>query len=149
MGTVFGALMGTQNVALKYSNKSEKRIIEEIRIISKFSHKNVMKIIPIKEVDNRFLIMDLAFGDLHDFLKAQYYKSSKKLLSFAKIRDTISDVISGIDYIHSRGYVHLDIKTINILIYENTINGIPTITAKVTDFDFTQKYKNRITRQLI
>ena len=145
-GTVISAVMGERKVALKFSHKSQQKISEEIQVISLFSHKNVMNIIPIEEVDNRFLVMDLAFGDLQDFIKAEY-KSSKKLLSFAEIRNIISDVISGVHHIHSKGFVHLDIKLINILIYENNINGIQRITAKVSDFDFTQTY--RISEQLI
>ena len=147
MGTVCGALMGGRKVALKFSTKSQKTISEEIGVISLFSHKNVVNIIHIEEVDNRFLIMDLAFGDLQDFIEAEYYKNDEKLLSFAQIRDIISDIISGVHHIHSKGFVHLDIKTINILIYEKNINGIQAITAKVSDFDFTQTY--RTTEQLI
>ena len=140
IGTVCRALMGGKRVALKFSTKSSQKISEEIRVISKFSHKNVMKFIPI-EVENRFLVMDLAFGDLHDFIKAEY-KSCKKLLSFAQIRDIISDVISGVHHIHHKGFVHLDIKIINILVFKKkNINGIKRITAKVSDFDFTQKYR--------
>ena len=145
-GTVLGAVMGTEKVALKFTTKSPQKISEEIQVISLFSHKNVMNIIHIEEVENRFLIMDLAFGDLQDFIEREY-KSSKKLLSFAQIRDIISDIISGVHHIHNKGFVHLDIKTINILIYEKNINGIQRITAKVSDFDFTQTYRR--TEQLI
>ena len=58
-----------------------------------------------------------------------------------KSEDIISDVISGVHHIHHKGFVHLDIKIINIFVFVKNINGTKRITAKVSDFDFTQRYR--------
>ena len=70
------------------------------------------------------IIMELAAeGTLTDFLKSKPPK--------AEVEKVIQDIIKGVDYLHSEGILHRDLKPGNILITRNRM-GQPV--AKITDF---------------
>lgn len=88
-------------------------------------------------LNNIYLVLEYAkYGDLHSFLIKYHSEISKKKtnqkksLSFLPhnlIRFILSEILTGLDYIHSSGYAHNDLKTENILIVGNGH-------IKITDF---------------
>ena len=129
-GTVF---------ALKQMCKAEivsmgqvEHIMQETKILSSISHPFVTnKYGAIVTPGNLILIMEFCpGGDLFD----QLYK--KKHFSLADTRVFVSQVLLPIEYLHSLGIVHRDLKLENILVAQDG-------SLKLTDFGFAKHIKYR------
>ena len=55
--------------------------------------------------------------------------------SFEEVRKAFTQIVQGLDYIHSMGLIHLDIKFDNVLINEEDC-------VKISDFGLTKNKKN-------
>ena len=104
--------------------KMKQYIDQEISIIKKLKHRNVIKLYEvIIENDEMYLIFEYCSrGDLTDFLKNK--PLSEK---FAKIY--IKQLVCGLQYLVENDVIHRDLKPANILITED-------YTLKITDFVF-------------
>ena len=104
----------------------EINVRREIMILKKLSHINIIKLFhsfqdPIK--DKIYLILEYCLGDLQTLLD----NSINKLFSLFQAKHYFVQLIAGLEYIHSRGIVHKDIKPGNMLISADDI-------LKLTDF---------------
>ena len=80
---------------------------------------------------NAFLITEYApLGNLDSFLQER-----GPALEFEQLLKVCADVAEGIEAMHSRRMVHGDVKTANILIFEDT-PGSGQLTAKISDLGF-------------
>ncbi len=132
MGEVYKAVHTKldQTVAVKvlsseYSlNPSmRKRFINEAKIQAKFSHPNMVNIFNLIEQDNNvFIVMEyINGGTLEGHLKQKGVLSQDESLKISL------QVLSALQFMHSKGVVHRDIKPSNIMF---TDTGV----VKVTDF---------------
>ena len=132
MGEVYKAVHTKldQTVAVKvlsseYSlNPSmRKRFINEARIQAKFSHPNMVNIFNLIEQDNNvFIVMEyIKGGTLEGHLMQKGVLSQDESLKISL------QVLSALQFMHSKGVVHRDIKPSNIMF---TDTGV----VKVTDF---------------
>ncbi len=132
MGEVYKAVHTKldQTVAVKvlsseYSlNPSmRKRFINEARIQAKFSHPNMVNIFNLIEQDNNvFIVMEyINGGTLEGHLKQKGVLSQDESIKISL------QVLSALQFMHSKGVVHRDIKPSNIMF---TDTGV----VKVTDF---------------
>ena len=55
--------------------------------------------------------------------------------SFEEVRKTFTQILQGLDYIHSIGLIHLDMKFDNVLINDENV-------VKISDFGLTKNKKN-------
>ena len=104
----------------------EINVKREVMILRKLSHINVIKLYhsfqdPIK--DKIYLILEYCLGDLQTLLDI----SASKCFSLWQAKRYFVQLIDGIEYIHSRGIVHKDVKPGNMLISADDI-------LKLTDF---------------
>lgn len=127
-GTVYSADDNGTKVALKVFNKevgnSNKthtkpnngcECLNEIDIMSKLRHRNVVKLIDFyfNEHKQLSLVIPLAMCDLRNLITNQ-----KTLgLDLENKIKIMYDVANGMSFIHSNGILHLDLKPNNILIY--------------------------------
>ncbi|MFL0810275.1 MAG: protein kinase [Agarilytica sp.] len=89
------------------------RFIREARIAAKLNHPHIVQIYDVNRFEGTF------------FLSMEYVKGgdlSKKLrqqLPAADLSRIVRDLCESLDYAHSQGYIHRDIKPGNILFREN------------------------------
>lgn len=104
------------------------------RTVLKLVHKNVIKIyeanpnltlecLPIQNKTSGLLMEHAVRGDLHEFMS-----STKKEISEAAVRTLFHQLIDALEYLHSEGYAHMDVKLSNILLTKD-------FTLKLADFD--------------
>ena len=101
--------------AVKIIKKNENLNITEIEIyyiLQNISHKNIIKIYDIfEDNENYYIILEHCIEDLNS-LKIINEKYSKKFYY-------IKEIIEGINFLHSLGIMHRDLKLANVLINEN------------------------------
>eukprot|EP01006_Ploeotia_vitrea_P059656 TRINITY_DN7367_c0_g1_i1.p1 TRINITY_DN7367_c0_g1~~TRINITY_DN7367_c0_g1_i1.p1 ORF type:complete len:442 (+),score=-20.31 TRINITY_DN7367_c0_g1_i1:61-1386(+) len=97
-----------------------KRILREIKLMKKFSHENVIRIIDIippapsvEEFEDIYIVQDLMETDLHRIIY------SRQTLTIDHIQYFVYQLLRGLKYIHSANVLHRDLKPSNLLLNSN------------------------------
>jgi eukaryotic-like serine/threonine-protein kinase len=125
MGTVFEAIdpMLERKVALKVNKisrdteakskqKYADRFLKEARLAAQFIHPNIA-ITYDAGMEDGLLYMALEYIDGHGL---QSHARAPELLPKPQVLEIIYNVCYALDYIHTKGYLHLDIKPSNIML---------------------------------
>jgi len=105
--------------------------IREKQILSSFNHPNIIRYIPsnLFQIDMssiNFIVIEYApYGDFFNLLV------QKNLLNEKLVRSFFHQIIRGLDYLHSQGIAHLDLKLENLLLGKD-------FQLKIADFDVAQ-----------
>ncbi len=116
------------------SNKKNDgiRSLNEIDIMSKLDHPNLVQANGILVSIDKFvtvgIIMDLANTDLFKMIERSDFTTNKRF-------KVLSDITNGVKFLHDSGYIHLDLKPSNILIFSKG-------NAKITDFGLSYLLEN-------
>ena len=118
----------TDDEKLKLSKNMKDKFEKEMKLISKFSHPNIMKIIDYFEnPEYTFHIISENYQcDLAEFIRNQYNK--KKYFSESLILSIFTQICLGIKYIHDLNILHRNINPSNILLITNKM-------VKLSNFD--------------
>jgi len=105
----------------------EQNVKREIATLQKLKHKNIVELIEViynEENEGLYIVMEyVGGGSLESILK----KVTDSKLPTNQVYSIFSQLLDGLEYIHSQGIVHRDIKPANIML---TTEG----TIKISDF---------------
>ena len=96
--------------------RQQNECYREVSILKKVSHKNIIKYYSsFLEKNILYIIMEYAeLGDLYSLIK--HYKKHSKFFSELDLWKISSEILSGLDYLHSHNIIHRDIKCLNLFI---------------------------------
>ena len=131
------------DLAVKVINKSGLRanlieeMKEEISILKKLDHRNIVKFYGYSETNNQLLIeMEyIKYGTLSRWMK------EKRKINEEEASLILSSVLSAVAYMHSMHICHRDIKPENIMFSEE--NNLSSI--KIIDFGLSAQHFNYLT----
>jgi len=138
-GQVFGGIhldsgrrIAVKEVHLKPTNghkEQAKAMLTEIHILSELEHPNIIKYLGAEcTKDTLRIFLDIASeGSIKDLL------NEFGGLAECILRRYTSDIITGLSFLHSKGYIHRDIKPSNLLIDKGIV--------KLADFGCTAAVK--------
>ena len=140
-------LLTDKNVAIKVIEKAqlknsiaEKRVIQEIQLLRRLDHPNIVKLLEVFETETTiYIVMEhMDKGDLYTLLKSQ----KKGRLSEPQAKPLFLQILRGLEYIHSQRILHRDIKLDNILIDQSS-------NLKICDFGISRTIipSHRMTEQ--
>ncbi|MCL4467578.1 MAG: serine/threonine protein kinase [Deltaproteobacteria bacterium] len=111
-----------------------KRMLTEVQSAGKLNHQNIVTIYDYVEGTPPFVVMEYVEGESLESLRKK-----KGKFSMDELYPIVQGVASGIDYAHSMGIVHRDIKPDNILITREYIPKIADFgIARILDTSSTQ-----------
>ena len=112
--------------------KMKKSKFKEIDIIKKFNHFNVIYVYKVIDTpENYFIVMEYCKnGELFDYI------SKKERLQEDEASSFFYQIINGVEYIHSKGIAHRDLKLENLLLTEDN-------TIKIIDFGLSHEFNGK------
>jgi predicted Ser/Thr protein kinase len=114
------------------TDEARELFYREARFASAMAHPNITSVVDFGEDEKvgMFMVMEFVDGEpLHRILFRE------KRLSIKKACEIVLQVAEALHYIHKQNVVHCDIKTENILIHEEDLEGKRTkMVAKLLDF---------------
>ena len=113
--------------AFPRNSYGRKQYSKEI-ILSTLNHSNVIEYIPTECQDGKFHIILTEFLEKGDFFDVS---ANNLLNSELVIRTYFHQLVAGVEYIHSQGVAHLDLKLENLMLGQDS-------TLKIIDFDQAQ-----------
>jgi calcium/calmodulin-dependent protein kinase-4 len=115
--------------------KRKKVVSSEIEALLKLSHPNIVQMRQIYESAMEvFIVLELADGgELFDRIVKKGHYSEKEA---ARV---VNQVMSALDYAHSKGIVHRDIKPENILYQSVSDDSL----IKISDFGFAKEFDEK------
>jgi len=106
-------------------------VIREIKILKRLSHKNVISLIDDffnEAKQKKYIVLDYCCCNLQAMLD----EAEAKMFPEWQAHYYFTQLIHGIEYLHSRGIIHKDIKPANLLL---TIDQV----LKITDFGVSEE----------
>lgn len=124
LNTETGEFVAIKQIAIdKCSKEQLENLMQEIDLLRKLEHFNIIKYVDHKQTKNNlYIIMEYApNGSLQDLLR-KYSSISEKIAAIY-----IKQVLEGLKYLHNEGVIHRDIKGANLLLSADR-------TIKLADF---------------
>jgi len=110
--SVSGKKVAIKKIRRAFDDKVDaKRILREIKLMKKFVHENVIRIIDLlppspsaDEFEDVYIVQDLMETDLHRIIY------SRQPLTVDHIQYFVYQILRGLKYIHSANVLHRDLK---------------------------------------
>ena len=107
----------------KDKEEFKKYIINEIELLKKCDHPNIVKYYKSFKENNKIYIIMEYFdnGDLNTYINVLKYLEKQNKINKDKLWNIFYQCMSGLSYLHSTNIVHRDIKPSNIFMSKNKI----------------------------
>ncbi|RCH92588.1 bifunctional endoribonuclease/protein kinase ire1, partial [Rhizopus stolonifer] len=117
--------------------------LKEVKLLQESDdHPNVVRYF-YKEESDRFLYiaLELCYGSLNDYMERSLSTDDMMLCDTMNPANILSQMTSGIQYLHSLNIVHRDIKPHNILLAptKHRVRGSPIVRILISDFGLCKK----------
>ena len=142
-------LFATKRLDRAYSEKPEniKRLANEITLLKKINHPNIVRLIDLKKTKSHcYIVMEFCNGgDLSGCLK-KYKEVHRRPFSEQIVQYLMRQIVNGLEFLHSNKIIHRDLKLDNILVTFNSEEDKKNLnmmraTAKIIDFGFATTLK--------
>jgi hypothetical protein len=118
------------------SRESEERLLRELQICRRVTHRNVVRVFDLGRFDGGiFITMEMLDGQILEELISQV-----DVIPLSRIKFFLSEIAAGLQEAHSLGIVHRDLKPSNVMVMEKHLKILDFGIARMTGFD------NRLTR---
>lgn len=127
------------NVALKLVNKRKQDAVclleNEHDVLSRIIHPNIVQLRGPLYVLAKYIGLPLEFVRGHDLCSLVMMLRDNEYIAVAALRHVCYCIFSAVEYLHTKGIYHGDLKPDNILVAARTMNEIEeTTTVKLCDF---------------
>jgi eukaryotic-like serine/threonine-protein kinase len=116
------------------SEQSLKRFLREIEVAASLEHQNIVRYIE-HGTHNGLVYLVTEFIQGMDAARLAKHRGGK--LNYREMVSVISQTLAALDFAHTKGFVHRDIKEQNILVS----GEFPSSVAKLTDFGLSKSFK--------
>lgn len=116
---------------LKKIPNGEENVKRETRLMCKLNHKNVIKLVDIiynEEKQKLYIVMEYCVTVLQEL----FDRAPANKLPISQAHNYFVQLIDGLEYLHSQGIIHKDIKPSNLLIDNSNI-------IKITDLGVSEQ----------
>jgi serine/threonine protein kinase len=148
-GVVFQYTFFEMACAEKYidpflSEEQKRDFANEVGVMVRLNHPNVVRVICChQDSTEASIVMELMPTNLEKHIKER--KDSHKPFTPLAAVDVMSQIASGMQYLHEQGVVHRDLKPNNILVSPNTnpeLSADGYVEVKLADFGFAKTKVN-------
>ncbi|MCS6874793.1 MAG: serine/threonine-protein kinase [Pyrinomonadaceae bacterium] len=116
------------------NEQSKRRFLREIEVLASLKHPNIVNYIEHKFYNGAFYLIS-EFVNGIDAGKLAKQRGGR--LDYREVVIIMEQVLTALDYAHSKGYIHRDIKEGNILVSGN----YPNYSVKLADFGLAKSFK--------
>jgi len=138
-------LVAVKKTILHESDRVIQEFLNEAELLLKMNSPNIIRFYgTTKSNVGECIVMEYAVnGTLYHFLEYYRNRNAEDSLSWGKKYQIAHDISRGLFFMHSRGVLHRDLKSMNVLLDDR-------MKAKISDFGLSQiKTKNQISSSIL
>ena len=124
--------MKSKDVVVKFDTTDSSDMSLVVNKMSRLKHKNIIRVYQLDVNPPNMMVMEIGECDLWAFTVGK-----SKPLTPQETRRFSKHIVNGVNYLHTQGWAHNDLKNMNIVVCKQSRNN--QLMAKVVDFDFMDK----------